>query len=101
MITWEEFILEDGMAAEFPMDLLRPSDTSKKVFYWDQEKEEAVQVDNKEHIMTVPLYEVLNENAKQIMESALDDSFYYQGGEVISGNKRGLGVFESYKRRNK
>lgn len=104
MITWEECILEDSVAAEFPMDLLSPASddyNNKRVFYWDQNLGQAIYVPNQEDRAIVPLYEVLNKNAKEVMESAVDHSFDYQGVEVIRGNKKGLGVFEKYSPKRK
>ena len=103
MIIWEDCVLEDGVLAEFPLDFLSPAYNSPiKVFYWDQDKKEVIHVDNRQSIITIPLYETLNDNVKEIMECEAENQFDYEGFEIISGNKRGFGVFKkNYTRRNK
>lgn len=96
MIEWEELKLEKGVTAEFPLDLIHPSETQLDVFYWDENKKEAIKGDSNEDFVLIPTYKTISDDAKEKMESVANESFDYQGVELISGDTKGFGIFQKW-----
>lgn len=91
---WQECILNEGVLAEFPLDLYSPDfpeEDKLEHFMWSSGPQKIVNGD----YVTVPLFESIDvETAKREMESLGN---YFDRIEVKQGNKTGLVCFERLK----
>ena len=94
--VWEKCNLKDDQKAEFPTDLIPPSEPGPLVYYWNGDKQIRESNNTNEGWVTIPTYR-MSENdistAKNFMVIDLIKEKRSQAVEVISGIETGLAIF--------
>lgn len=92
-INWEQAVINGP--AEFPVDLLSPSNKTISAYYWNEFKNEMVESYDSP-IIVIPVFDMTDDDvvlAKQAMLSFFKTTRRLQCVEIISGDQRGLAIF--------
>ena len=94
--NWQKCDIPDGLAAEFPLDLLSPLVEHPPSYYWNNDKQSRELCDTDQCFVVIPTYAMSVEDvalAKIAMARDLTETKWSQAVEVISADRTGLGIF--------